>query len=184
MASNDVDPRRPQSGLAPGLRRIYGGRTLYPTDLGPAPLAGSTPASLVPQGGLVIRLPGSSFAPDGSIPVDQTGDGDIAPSSSATLVTIVTPDALRFRIAGIGFGADDEVALGALSWSMLINGDPSTGYSTVPAAIGSIRQLAAINVITFASQVVTIVARTSAALGGTFRFICRVQGWFYTEDRS
>lgn len=181
MASRDSH-LRPQLPFAPGLRRQYGGRTVYPVDLPPAPMPGSVPGALTPEGGLKIRLPGANYSPAGSIPFDLIGDGNIAPSSSAVLVTFTVPDTLRSRIAGIGFGADDEVALGSLTWTLALNGDPSPGYPNQAAAIGSIVQLSDVFVLAYASNTVTVVANTNATLGGTFRFICRVRGWHFTED--
>ncbi len=141
----------------------------------------SQPGTLGPQIGTYVRLPGADFAPAGAIPVDVIGDANLAPSATATLVTIAVPDTYTFRIAGIGFGADDEVALGFLSWTIRAFGDVVAGYDNKPAAVGSIRQLADIFVIQGSSTPVTVQVAISALAAVTYRYICRVRGWFYSE---
>jgi len=155
-----------------------------PRDLAPVQILPSQPGALGLEYGTPVALPGQAFAPAGATPVDQVGDGNIAPGGSATLVQIPVPDGQRFRVAGIGFGADDETALGFLSWSMLENADPQIGYNTVPAAIGSIQQLADIFHLSGSSVLFRIVANSAATAGVTFRFICRVRGWFYAIKES
>jgi len=144
----------------------------------------SQPGTLGPQHGRYVRLPGADFFPAGGIPVDVPGDANIAPSGVATLVTVNVPDTYTFRIAGIGFGADDEVALGFLTWTLRANGDVIQGYDNKPAAIGSIRQLADIAVVRGASEIVTVQATISAVAALTYRYICRVRGWFYSEKQE
>lgn len=155
-----------------------------PRDLGPVHILPSQPGALGLEYGTPIALPGSAFAPAGATPVDQVGDGNIAPGASATLLQIQVPDGQRFRVAGVGFGADDETALGFLTWSMLENADPQIGYNTVPAPIGSIAQLADIFHLSGSSVLFRIVATSAPTAGVTFRFICRVRGWFYATKES
>jgi len=148
---------------------------------GPVPIQPSTPAALGPELGAYVKLPGSNFPPAGAIPVDQMGDLDLAPSGTGALVTITVPDTFRLRIAGIGFGADDDIAIGYLSWRILLGPDQVQGYGNVLAAIGSLRQLAEIFVIAAASQTLTVVANIGATAPITYRYIARVRGWFYSE---
>jgi hypothetical protein len=144
----------------------------------------SQPGTLGPQSGIYVRLPGADFAPAGAIPVDVIGDASLAPSAVGTLVAITVPDTYTFRIAGIGFGADDEVALGFLTWTIRSFGDVVPGYDNKPAAVGSIRQLADLFVIQGSSSVVTVQASISALAAVTYRYICRVRGWFYSEKEG
>jgi hypothetical protein len=155
-----------------------------PRDLAPVRILPSQPGALGLEYGTPVALPGSAFAPAGATPVDQVGDGNIAPGASATLVQIQVPDGQRFRVAGVGFGADDETALGFLTWSMIENNDPQIGYNAVPAPIGSIAQLADIFHLSGSSVLFRIVASSAASAGVTFRFICRVRGWFYATKES
>jgi hypothetical protein len=141
----------------------------------------SMPGTLGPQHGIFVRLPGADFAPAGAIPVDAIGDANLAPSATGVLVTVVVPDTYTFRIAGIGFGADDEAALGFLTWTIRANNDIVAGYDNKPAAVGSIRQLADIFVVQGSSATVTIFAAISSTAALTYRYICRVRGWFYSE---
>jgi len=181
MADNE-DPRRPQNPFAPALRSVYGGVSAYPLDLGPAPIVPSQPGGLLPEQGVPIKLPGANYPPAGAIAVDLVGDGNIAPAASATLVTFTVPDGLRFRADGIGFGADDEVALRFLTWSIRFNGDPvAAGYNNVPAAVGSIRQLAPIFQLVGSSILFTVLAAADPTAVLTYRYVCRVKGWVYSE---
>lgn len=139
-----------------------------------------------PEQGIYVRLPGADFPPAGAVAVDQIGDGVIAPAGTAILVTIPVPDAVRFRMVGIGFGADDEVALRFLTWSIRVGpmssaGDTIPGYVGVASSVGSIRQLADIFVVVGSSLVTTIVAQSDASAVLSYRFICRVRGYFWQE---
>lgn len=169
------------------MANIFRRQTIVPPRvvLPPVPdvdLAPSQPAGYRPSNGQPVTLPGAYAAPAGAVPVDQVGDANLAPSAIGTLVTIPVPQQLRFRIAGVGFGADDEVALRFLTWSILINGDPaSSGYGSQPAAIGSLRQLSHVFLLVGNTAVVTIQATISSTAALTYRYICRVQGWFYSE---
>ncbi len=165
-------------------------QTIVPRRLRVPPVAGanlepSTPAGYRPAGGQAVTLPGAAFAPAGGVAVDQIGDGNLAPGAIGTLLSIAVPPMLRFRIAGIGFGANDEVALGFLTWAILLNGDPApSGYSAQPAAVGSIRQLSDIFLVASAEMVVTVRATIAAGAVVTYRYLCRMRGWFYTEEEA
>jgi hypothetical protein len=171
-----------QLPYTPSVRATYGGPPIdVPRNLPGVRLEQSQPGALGPEQGVWVRLPGADFPPAGATAVDEVGDANIAPGVSATLVTVQIPDTQRLRIAGIGFGADDETALGFLTWSLRLNGDTQPGYTGKPAAIGSIRQLADVFFLAGSSATMTIVAASAASAVVTYRFICRVRGWFYTE---
>jgi len=163
---------------------VWGGNANAARFIGPAEINQSQPGTLGPQTGQYVRLPGADFAPAGAIPVDVIGDASLAPSAIGTLVTINIPDTYTFRIAGIGFGADDEVALGFLTWTIRAFSDVVPGYDNKPAAVGSIRQLADIFVVQGSSAPVTVRAAISSLASVTYRYICRVRGWFYSEKES
>jgi hypothetical protein len=148
---------------------------------GIAPLAPSQPQGSGPEMGQLVKLPGANFPPAGSRGVDLTGDGNIAPGGTATLITIQVPDNQRFRIAGIGFGAGDEVALGFLTWSIKANGDSVPGYEGATAAVGSLRNLSEIFVNLGSSVVVTVTATAAATAVLTYSYIARIRGYFYME---
>lgn len=174
---------RPQIGT-PAVRRALAGQVL--PDLSGLPVAriqDSQPGALGPERGTWVRLPGENFAPAGSIPVDETGDGDIAAGTSATIITLAVPTGLRFRLAGIGFSAEDETALAFLSWSITAP-DPVPGYIGKPAAIGSVRQLADVFYVAGSDAVVSILAASSADAVVTYHFYCRIRGWFYAEKEG
>lgn len=147
----------------------------------PARIEPSQADAYGPEQGTYTRLPGSNFPPAGAIPVDPIGDANIAPAASAVLVTVNVPDTLRFRIAGIGFQSDDDIALGYLTWSIRLGPDPAPGYSQMLAAVGSVRQLSYLYVLVGSSQTVTVVATISPLAPITYRYICRLQGWYYSE---
>lgn len=148
----------------------------------PADLGGAQPSAYQATGGTRVALPGADFPPAGAIAVDQVGDLDLAPSATGTLLTIPVPPNVRFRAAGIGFGADDEAALRFLSWALLINNDPApSGYSQQPAAIGSLRQLADIFLLVPGGSTLSVFATIAATASITYRYICRLRGWQYTE---
>jgi len=149
---------------------------------GPVRLAPSTPAGYRPAFGTPVLLPGANFPPAGAIPVDVLDGASIAPGASANLITIPTPDATRLKIAGIGFGAMDDIATGYLSWSILLGPDQVQGYGSKLAAIGSIRQLAEISVVVGASQTLTVRATIAATAPITYLYYARVRGWYYNEQ--
>jgi hypothetical protein len=173
---------RRQNPIAPTIRRQYGGVSVYPTDLGPAPLAPTLPGAGYSEGGIRIgSLPGQNFPAAGSTPVDEIGDANIAPGGTATLVTVNVPSSSTLVIVGIGFGADDEVALASLTWKLQVNSAPTPGYWGVPAAIGSIRQLAEVVVVVGSEGTLTIDATAAASAVLTYRFIARVRGWLWQD---
>lgn len=176
---------RPQVPFDPGRRALYGGEVEVPRDLGPQPLAPSQPGALESERGVPIRLPGANYPPAGAVAFDAIGDANIAPSGTAALVTIAVPNNLRFRMVGIGFGADDEVALQFLTWAILLNGDAvSSGYTNVFAAVGSIRNLTEIFQVVGSSSSIVVQGTMSAISAVTYRVICRVRGWFYLEKEE
>lgn len=147
----------------------------------PVMIAPSTPAALGPELGTYVRLPGANFPPAGAIPVDVIGDLNLAPSGAGNIITVTVPDTFRLRVAGIGFGTDDDVAIGYLTWAINLGPDPVQGYGNVLAAIGSIRQLAEIFVLAAASQTLTVRASIASTAPITYRYIARIRGWFYSE---
>lgn len=166
-----------QGTVAPGeLRQLH--------TYGPQPLAPSMPGALQPGAHPPVTLPGMNFQPAGGYAVDVTGDGNIAPGGTASLVTIQVPDNVRFRIIGIGFQSDDVIALSYLTWSIRIFGDASQSYTGLPSAVGSVRQLSYIGQLIGSSALVTIVANIDPNAVLTYRYICRVQGWNYTETEG
>jgi hypothetical protein len=178
----DFDPRREQSPIIPSLRRFHGGVVEVPVDLPAAQIQGPSPEGPQPEGGVPIELPGV-FAPAfGSIPVELIGDANIAPAAEAVIVTYQVPEGFRFRMAGIGFSADDETALRFLTWRIEVSSTRVPPYVSVPAGIGSIIQLSPIFFPAPGGQRVDVIASSDPAAGATFRFICRVQGWTYIQQ--
>lgn len=174
---------RPQVGYRPDVAGLRAQTPSIPADLGPVPLNASQPGALGPQHGAYIRLPGANFPPAGATPVDEMGDADIAPGGTGTILSIVVPDGQTFRLAGIGFTAEDETALAFLSWSITAP-DPVIGYINKPAAIGSVRNLTDIFFLTGSSVTVSVVGRTTAAAVVTYHYFARVRGWFYSEKEQ
>jgi len=170
MARGPYDPNLPQN-----IRLAHE----IPTRARPVETAPSQPPGLGQQVG--IRLPGANFQPAGGRGADVIGDANIAPGGVATLVTITVPDNLRLIIVGIGFDTDDPVAIGYLTWAILLGPDPAPSYEQMLAAVGSVRQLSTIQVVVGSSQTFTVRATIAATAPITYRFICRVRGWYYTE---
>jgi len=173
--------RGPYDPDRPGLRRIA---TEVQARGEPVRIEPSQPDAYGPEQGAFVRLPGANFAPAGSVPIDHIGDANIAPGAAATLITVAVPDTLRLRGAGIGFDTDDPVAIGYLTWAILLGPDPAAGYSQMLAAIGSVRQLAEIVVVVGSSQTLTVRASIAATAPITYRYICRLRGWFYSEKEG
>jgi uncharacterized membrane protein len=142
------------------------------------------PGQLNPEVGTPIQLPGANYPPAGAIPQDDSGDANIAPGASAVLVTLNVPNLLRHRLAGIGFGAIDDVALGFLTWRIDVNGTSAPSYFGQTAAIGSIRQLADIFLLTGNAARIEVVGTMNAASVVTYRIICRTRGWYFTEKET
>lgn len=150
-----------------------------PASLGAQPMNPSQPRA-APSSRRVV-LPGADFPPADAIAVDEIGDGNITAGATAVLVTIVVPDTYSFRIAGLGFGADDESSLRFLSWAIFADppGAPIPGYVNKPATIGSIQHLSTIFTVLGSSVTVTVRGTNNSVL--THYFVCRLQGWFYSE---
>lgn len=165
----------------PALRRVG---AAVAAEQGPVRIEPSQPDALGPEQGTAVKLPGANYPPAGARPVDEIGDGFIAPGGVGVLVTVIVPDTYRFRIAGVGFGADDDIALGYLTWAILHGADVAPGYEQKQAPIGSVRQLADIFDLVGSSLTVTVRATIAATAPVTYRYICRVRGWFYSEKES
>lgn len=181
---NNNDRLRTQVGYPPHQQLRAGGQIVVPLGGTAAPTQASQPGALGTEQGVFVRLPGADFPPAGAIPVDAIGDADIAPAGAAVLVTAVVPENLRLRISGIGFGADDEVALGFLTWVPQSDGAAAPGLQQIFAAVGSIRQLANIFMVFGSSATVTVVANIDATAALTYRYICRISGWLYNEQEA
>lgn len=153
-------------------------------DPGPVRLEPSMPGANGPERGIYVRLPGVNFPPAGAIPIDVDGDANIAPGTSATILTIQVPDTMRFRMVGIGFGADDETALRFLTWTIQFNGVSQSGYSQKNAVIGTIVQLTEIFISVGSSQTVTVVGTADPTAVVTYRYIARARGYHYGEKEG
>ena len=175
---------RQQSGIPAVRRATAPGVVAVPDGYGPAPLQGSQPGAQGPEQGIWVRLPGSSFAPAGSTPVDETGDANVTAGGTATILTVTVPTGQRFRMAGIGFSAEDESSLSFLSWSITTNTVAVPGYINKPAAIGSVRQLADIFIVVGSDATVSVVVANSTLAAATYHFYCRLRGWYWTEKEA
>lgn len=178
--------RRPPINPAVRARYAAGGEVpVGPAAMMPqAPLAPSQPGGPGPEMGTPVMLPGADFPPAGSRGVDLIGDADIAPGASATIITFQIQDNFRLRVAGIGFGADDEVALSFLTWSARLNGDALPGYEQVASAIGSLRNISPVFILVGSSGVFTIQVTSDPSAVLTYRFIARINGWAYNEMQT
>lgn len=156
-----------------------------PVGLGPAPYQPSQPRG-APSARRIV-LPGCDYPPADAIPLDTIPEADIAASASATVATITIPDTLTLRIAGIGFGADDESALRFLSWKVNVTppGTPITPYINMPAAIGSITQPSWVFINIGSSYVITLIVTNNASVTpNTYHYFVRLVGWFYSEKEA
>jgi hypothetical protein len=153
-------------------------------DIPPVLMQPSQPGALGAEQGIYVRLPGANYPPAGAVAVDVDGDANIAPGASAVLVSVVVPDTVRFKMVGIGFGADDEVALRFLTWAIKLNDVGSPGYTQKNAVIGTIVQLALLIISVGSSQTVTVVGTADVTAVVTYRYICRFQGYFYADKEG
>lgn len=178
-------PFRSRRGpYVPNLPDLRGVGARVAAEQGPVRIEPSQPDALGTEQGSYVRLPGANYPPAGAIPVDVIGDLNLAASAVGVLVTIPLADTYRLRVAGIGFSADDDIALGYLTWAILLGPDPAPGYSQMQAAVGSVRQLADIFVLVGSSQTLTVRATIAATAPVTYRYICRVRGWYYSEKEA
>ncbi len=170
---------RPTAQYGPGDLNPNANGTMLPLGLGPADFKPSQPRGGDPRRRII--LPGCDFPPADAIAVDEIGDGDIAAAVTQTLVTVVVPDNLTFRISGIGFGADDESSLRFLTWTITATppGVPIPGYVNKPAAVGSIPQVSNIFSVQGSSVTIRVDATNNNLV--TLHYVCRLQGWFYAE---
>src|SRR5258708_13905823 len=153
---------RPQDPRASILRRNGGRSVELGAVPGPVRIQQSQPGAYGPEQGVSIRLPGVNYPPGGATPVDVDGDANIAPSGVATLVSFQVPDTQRFRMVGIGFGADDETALRFLTWSIQFDSVPQPGYTSKNAVIGSIVQLTDVAISVGRSVTVSLLGTASS----------------------
>lgn len=172
---------RTQDPRLASLRAQGGYPAFAGPDPGPVRLEPSQAGAFGSEQGIYVRLPGVNFPPAGAVPVDVDGDANIAPGASATLVSYLIPDTQRFRMVGIGFGADDETALRFLTWSINFDGIAQPGYTAKNAVIGTIVQLTDIVIAAGSSITVSVIGISSASAVVTYRFICRFRGYLYTE---
>jgi len=182
-----MEPRRigVQSLVDPSQQRASAVGQPVPVGLGPAPFNPSQPRGANPQRRII--LPGCDFPPADAIPVDLITDADVGPTLTVTISTIIVPDTYTFRIAGIGFGADDEAGLRLLSWSLRATppGGTITPYVNMPSGIGSIVQLSWVFVVIGSSVTITLLVTNNApAIGNTYHYFARIQGWFYAEREA
>lgn len=160
--------------------RVQRGNAAQAAEAEAVMVAPSTP-ELLGSRGFDVRLPGFNFPPAGTIPVDEIGDGAIAPGGIGTLVTVTVPDTFRLRVTGIGFHSNDDIALGYLTWAILVGPNVTPGYDLQQSAVGSIRQLSNIVVLAAASQTLTVRATIGATAPLTYTYACRLLGYFYSE---
>jgi hypothetical protein len=159
-----------------------------PVGYGPAPYRPSQPEGEPARRRIV--LPGADFPPADARAVDLIEAADIAAGATATILSFRVPDTYTFRVAGIGFGAEDESGLRFLSWSLIADppGTALPGYVNQPAAIGSIAQVSWIFTNVGSSVTVSIAATNNATASAswisTFHYIARLQGWLYKEAVS
>jgi len=119
----------------------------------------------------------------GGIPVDLIGEGDFAFNVTQTMLEIEVPDTYRFRIAGIGFGADNEANLRYITWSIIATppGTPITGYNNKQAGIGSVLQPSWVFTTQGSSVKLSLIVTSSNFSINPMHIFARVQGWFYSE---
>jgi hypothetical protein len=166
----------------PAVRRAALSQTVeIPPGLPTKPMPSSQPLALGQEAGQRVILPGVNYPPAGATPVDELGDATIGAGGTGLLLTITLPDQQRFRMAGIGFGADDETALAFLSFTIFAGPFPVPGYINKRAAIGTLQQLTEIFILTGSSLPITIVGTSDVLAVVEYRFICRARGWYYFE---
>ena len=166
----------------PAVRRASVSQNVeIPPNLPSQPQPPSQPQALGQEPGQRIILPGVNYPPAGATPVDELGDAVIGAGGSGLLLTITLPDQQRFRMVGIGFGADDETALAFLSFTIFAGPFPVPGYINKRAAIGTIQQLTEIFILTGSSLPITVVGTADPLAVIEYRFLCRVRGWYYFE---
>jgi hypothetical protein len=166
----------------PAVRRAAVSQTVeIPAGLPTQPMPPSQPQALGQEPGQRVILPGVNYPPAGATPVDEMGDATIGAGGTQLLVTVTLADQQRFRMAGIGFGADDETALAFLSFTIFAGPFPVPGYINKRAAIGTIQQLTDIFILTGSSLPITVVGTSDPLAVVEYRFICRVRGWYYFE---
>lgn len=173
---------RPQDLRNQNQRNANADRQPVPVGWGPGEFQPSQPQGVGSENSRRIALPGENFPPAGAIPVDRIFEANIASMSTGVVVTIQVPDTYRFRIAGLGVGAEDEAALRFTSWSTMVNppSAPVYGYFDMPTGIGSIQYPAWVFIV-LGSSVVFTLSLTNGTNAGTYHYFVRVQGWFYSE---
>lgn len=153
-----------------------------PNGLGPEMVQPSQPGALGPEQGVYVRLPGANYAPAGATPVYEIGDGNVAVSATAIVVTYTVPDTVRCRITHVGFGADDETALGYLNWSIRFGLDSQPGYINKPAALGTLLQPFPVTLYAGSSVTINLAVTASANAVITYRYIAVLLGYLWRED--
>lgn len=130
-----------------------------------------------------VDLP-SAYAPAaGDPPVDEIQEADISAGASANVLTFQIPDTYTLRVAGIGWGAEDESGLRFLSWSLFTDppGIPFYPYVNKPAAIGSIEEPSPIFLCIGSSALVRLVATNNSSVPVAYHYFARMVGWMFRE---
>ena len=175
-----ANPLRNQSGY-PRVRQAGASDIELPRNLPTQPFIPSQPAALGQESGLKVALPGVNYPPAGATPVDEMGDATLPAGGTGLFVTVPLQDQQRFRMAGIGFTADDETALAFLSFTIFAGAFPVPGYINKRAAIGTVQFLSDIFILTGSTLPITVVGTSDVLAVVPYRFICRVRGWYYFE---
>jgi hypothetical protein len=151
-------------------------------DTGPAPQRGPVPGGMRPRGRNLVELPPHLFPPQGSHPIDKPGvvtlTGLAGPSVA---VRVLVPLDTNFRVDGIGWGADTEVALDLLTWSLFSQDQVTEAYFDIPAAVGSFRHTSTVFVVIKGPAVVELRGTNSDTVASVFTYFGRLKGWLYQD---
>jgi hypothetical protein len=180
-----------QSGYPAVRRAAVAGGLQIPPGIAPVSVQSGQPGALSPEQGIWVRLPAANFPPAGGSPVDELGNAVLAAGGAAGLMlTIPVPAGQRFTLAQIGFSASDETSLQFFTWTIFFGPNPLPGYINKSAVIGTLGQAAAVDVVTQATQPVTVMGMCSAQAGThlgvaiSYTYFARIRGWFYAEQEG
>jgi hypothetical protein len=176
----------PRHGQEPDDLEDMQTRTLQEQpDTGPAPARPAVAGAMRPGRGSRIQLPGVNYPPEGAHPVDKPGIvllvGLAGPSVA---VTVEVPIDTSLRVDGIGWGADTEIALNLLTWSLLANGSVTEAYFDIPAAVGSFRHTSHVFVHVRGPATVQLLGQNSDVVASSYTYFGRLKGWLYQEFSS
>ena len=157
-------------------------------DPAPGGAPGTAPASLAPEGAIMVALPGFNYPPPGSLAVESVNQVTVQGGTNSNFEELVAFDvdiAEQFRIWEIGFSAVDPTALVFSEYRVLKNKVPLNGYDGVPLPIGTLDRSGQVALQVAGPARLSIEVRCLLP-GSVYPWVIfgRIHGWRFNDPRT